>query len=83
MDPQLDIIDHVEDRTVIRRTDDELDMTPMVDVTFLLLIFFMITAAFALQKSIEIPKTATDEASTNVEMVEPEDSPDYVTVRVD
>lgn len=32
------------------------DMTPMVDVTFLLLIFFMVTAAFTLQKSIAIPK---------------------------
>ena len=30
-----------------------LDMTPMVDVTFLLLIFFMITATFSLQKSME------------------------------
>ncbi|QDT35077.1 biopolymer transporter ExbD [Thalassoglobus polymorphus] len=28
-----------------------LDMTPMVDVTFLLLIFFMITASFSMQKS--------------------------------
>ena len=33
--------------------DDGLDMTPMVDVTFLLLIFFMITASFSLQKSME------------------------------
>ena len=43
--------------------DDELDMTPMVDVTFLLLIFFMITAAFALQKSIEVPPTDDQEAA--------------------
>jgi biopolymer transport protein ExbD len=34
------------------------DMTPMVDVTFLLLIFFMVTAAFTLQKSIAIPNPA-------------------------
>jgi len=34
---------------------DELDMTPMVDVTFLLLIFFMITASFNLQKTIQVP----------------------------
>ena len=33
--------------------EDELDMTPMVDVTFLLLIFFMVTASFTLQKSLE------------------------------
>ncbi|QDT64459.1 ExbD/TolR family protein [Calycomorphotria hydatis] len=39
-----------------RRGDDEdMDLTPMVDVTFLLLIFFMITASFSLQKALEIP----------------------------
>ncbi len=31
---------------------EEMDLTPMVDVTFLLLIFFMITASFSLQKTI-------------------------------
>ncbi|MCA9110449.1 MAG: biopolymer transporter ExbD [Planctomycetaceae bacterium] len=41
---------HVRRRTM---DDDGLDMTPMVDVTFLLLIFFMITASFSLQKSME------------------------------
>ncbi|MFV2067043.1 MAG: ExbD/TolR family protein [Pirellulales bacterium] len=35
--------------------DDELDMTPMIDVTFLLLIFFMVTAAFGIRKAIEVP----------------------------
>lgn len=34
----------------------ESDMTPMVDVTFLLLIFFMVTAAFTLQRSMVVPK---------------------------
>lgn len=34
---------------------EEMDLTPMVDVTFLLLIFFMITASFSLQKAMEIP----------------------------
>ena len=33
--------------------ESEMDITPMVDVTFLLLIFFMITASFAMQKSLE------------------------------
>ena len=32
----------------------------MVDVTFLLLIFFMVTASFSLQKSIEMPRQQTD-----------------------
>jgi biopolymer transport protein ExbD len=61
----------------------DMDMTPMVDVTFLLLIFFMVTAAFALQKSIEIPKPSQDEASTNVVQKDPEEDPEYVTVFVD
>lgn len=33
--------------------DDTVDMTAMVDVTFLLLIFFMVTASFAAQKVFE------------------------------
>lgn len=43
-----------------KREDGELDMTPMVDVTFLLLIFFMVTASFSLQKSIQMPKQTSD-----------------------
>jgi biopolymer transport protein ExbD len=39
---------------------DDLDMTPMVDVVFLLLIFFMVTASFSLQKSIEVPSPDPD-----------------------
>ena len=34
---------------------EQMDLTPMVDVTFLLLIFFMITASFSLQKTIQVP----------------------------
>ena len=45
--------------------EDELDMTPMVDVTFLLLIFFMVTASFSLQKSIQQPPAQTDDATVN------------------
>ncbi len=43
-----------------KRVDDEMDLTPMVDVTFQLLIFFMVTASFALQKSIEVPAPDPD-----------------------
>jgi biopolymer transport protein ExbD len=61
--------------------EDELDMTPMVDVTFLLLIFFMVTASFTLQKSIEQPPAQSDAPSmTNVDE-ELED--DYVEVIID
>lgn len=37
------------------RESDEMDLTPMVDCVFLLLIFFMITASFSIQKTIEVP----------------------------
>ena len=61
--------------------EDELDMTPMVDVTFLLLIFFMVTASFTLQKSIPQPPASSDEASLNVQ--DEEDVKDYVEVIID
>ena len=61
--------------------EDELDMTPMVDVTFLLLIFFMVTASFSLQKSIEQPPPQTDEPSEIVQEEDPDK--DYVLVLVD
>ena len=43
-----------------RGADEDMDLTPMVDVTFQLLIFFMVTASFALQKSIEVPAPDPD-----------------------
>ncbi len=43
------------------RTDEDMDLTPMVDVTFQLLIFFMVTASFALQKSIQVPTPDPDQ----------------------
>lgn len=64
-------------------TEAEMDMTPMCDVTFQLLIFFMVTAAFAMQKSIELPKPKQDAPSTQVVARDPEEDPSYVTVYVD
>ena len=55
-----------------------LDMTPMVDVTFLLLIFFMVTASFAIQKSIAQPPIQSSKPSPGVI-----DPVDYVTVSID
>ncbi|MBC8350638.1 MAG: biopolymer transporter ExbD [Planctomycetes bacterium] len=75
-----------DEPTGIRRKgnieDTEMDMTPMVDVTFLLLIFFMVTAAFTLQKTIHVPKPNPDDASMTVELEEEDDS-DRVTVEID
>jgi biopolymer transport protein ExbD len=62
-------------------TDDEMDMTPMVDVTFLLLIFFMVTASFASQRAQEPPPSINDLPSPIVEDFE--DQNDYVEVIVD
>jgi len=62
--------------------DNEMDMTPMVDVVFLLLIFFMVTASFTLQKSIEQPPSKIEDPSTNV-VEDFEDEDDYVEVIID
>ncbi|WP_197453316.1 ExbD/TolR family protein [Caulifigura coniformis] len=40
---------------------DELDMTSLVDVTFLLLVFFMITASFTVQKFLQIASPESDD----------------------
>jgi len=61
---------------------DDMDMTPMVDVTFLLLIFFMITASFSSEKVFEEPKALSDTPSTQVNE-EPEKPKDLVRVQVD
>jgi biopolymer transport protein ExbD len=63
-------------------SQDEMDMTPMVDVTFLLLIFFMVTASFASQRANEPPPSMDDLPSPNVNS-EPEDQNDYVEVIID
>lgn len=61
--------------------EDELDMTPMVDVTFLLLIFFMVTASFTLQKSLEQPPAKSDQPSLN-NVDEPIIEEDFVQVNI-
>jgi len=65
----------------VKRKEDELDMTPMVDVTFLLLIFFMVTASFSLQKSVEMPRQRNELPSSQQE--EDEEEVDMVTVQID
>ena len=62
--------------------DDEMDMTPMVDVTFLLLIFFMVTASFTVIQSIEQPNPESDQPSSTF-IEKPEDQRDYVQVIID
>src|SRR6056297_3857512 len=76
--------DEVEPPALARkkRDDGELDMTPMVDVTFLLLIFFMVTASFSLQKSIAMPRSQSEQPSTNNDPEET-DEKDPVELEID
>ena len=55
---------------------EEMDLTPMVDVTFLLLIFFMITASFTMQKAIAFPPPSPDEEGASVQPKQLEDFKD-------
>lgn len=51
----------------------DIDLTPAVDVTFQLLIFFMITASFSLQKAFDVPPAKTsDGISMNVQVEMPD-----------
>ena len=45
-------------------TVEELDLAPMVDVAFQLVLFFMVTATTVLYKTLEIPKPAAEQAPT-------------------
>ena len=84
-DSQRPPIDDDDDEPVMAREPrdmGELDMTPMVDVTFLLLIFFVVTASFQLQKSIMMPRQQTDAPSTNSVEDQP-DELDQVELQID
>jgi len=61
---------------------DDMDMTPMVDVTFLLLIFFMITASFSSEKVFEKPPPLS-ETPSNKPMDKPPEVFDTVRVQID
>lgn len=64
-----------------RAEEGAIDLTPAVDVTFQLLIFFMVTASFSMQKAFDVPPAKNSEGvSTNV--VVPLDAPVGVKVQV-
>lgn len=63
------------------REEAEMDMTPMVDVTFLLLIFFMVTASFKLQKAIQQQPDLSDDPSNIV--TEPKEQTDAIEIYID
>jgi biopolymer transport protein ExbD len=51
--------------------DEELDMTPMIDMTFLLLIFFMVTASFHMQKGFHFPPDKEKAKEENLDQPAP------------
>ncbi|GIX02503.1 MAG: biopolymer transporter ExbD [Thermogutta sp.] len=64
--------------------EEVMDMTPMVDVVFQLLIFFMMTAAFSLQKALEMPPSDKQEKTAQAQTLEElENESDFVIVRID
>lgn len=62
--------------------DLEWDITPMVDVGFLLLIFFILTAAFSVQKVIRTTAKPKDENSTST-VVQIDNQVEDVKVQID
>ena len=62
---------------------DDIDMTPMIDVVFQLLIFFMVTATFGLQKSIEVPTPDASETAQRSRTIQELQEDEFVIVRVD
>jgi len=65
-----------------RLSNDSLDMTPMVDVTFQLLIFFMITASFVTQKSLQTtpPEPNDDTGAVTVQLEDMQDQSVIVNI---
>ncbi len=61
----------------------EWDITPMVDVAFLLLIFFMLTASFSIQKAIRTALPQSEQPSSNAVQVQPEAIAESVIVQID
>ncbi len=59
------------------------DITPMVDVAFLLLIFFMLTASFSIQKVIRTSVPQTDQASKNSVQQQLDERIERLVVQVD
>lgn len=53
-----------QDQKKKRRVEPSLDLTPLIDVVFQLLIFFMLTATFVVQSSIQIEMPEAKGATT-------------------
>ncbi len=62
---------------------DHIDMTPMIDCVFQLLIFFMVTATYTQQASLKMPPPDQQESATQARTLEElERDDDYVIIRI-
>jgi len=60
-----------------------IDLTPAVDVTFQLLIFFMVTASFSMQKAFDVPPAKNSDGVSAAVVVPQESETTAVKVQVD
>ncbi len=77
------VVEDDEEDFQLRRAQTEfedMDLTPMVDVTFLLLIFFMITASFTMQKAIAFPPPSPEDEGASVQPKQLEDFKDECVI---
>ena len=57
------------------KEEPEVNMTSLIDVVLLLLIFFMVTAAFTIEAAFPSPASEQEEAASNPEPVAPSKVP--------
>ena len=62
---------------------EEMDLTPMVDVTFLLLIFFMITASFSIQKVVSSSPPAPNEDGASQQINQKNENEAIIKLEID
>lgn len=62
--------------------DSEVDMTPMIDCTFQLLIFFMIAASYTIQKTLDLPASKPEEQQATAPMTMTELEQNNVLVKI-
>lgn len=62
---------------------EEMDLTPMVDVTFLLLIFFMITASFSIQKVVPSSPPAPNEDGASQQINQKNENEAIIKLEID
>ena len=61
---------------------EHLDMTPMVDVVLLLLLFFMVTASYSIQKIMTMTKPDPKQEKSRID-VKPDLAKEYVMIQID